>query len=244
MEVIDCKWEIQNLKKRTVELLIGNNDSFTKQSIEDATRGYEYVVIKVPTNKPLFNIGLQEMGFFLIETQINICATFQDLDLPKIQGLSERTEYKVVNNDSDLNSIVSMMTPGMFHTDRIAIDPVFGEVIGYQRYVNWITTEYKAGKSRLIRWIYDGVDVGFMLLRIEGNQIQILLEGLYKPFQGKGLGFLTIASPLIYAQKEHLDIICARTCISSNNVPVMKLHSRLGSKFTNMSYVFVKHVSI
>lgn len=244
MEVIDCKWEIQNLKKRTVEILIGNDDSFSRKSIEDAAQGYEYVVIKVPANKPLFNIGLQEMGFFLIETQINICATYQGFDLSKIQDLSGRTEYKVASNDSDLHSVVSMMTPGMFSTDRIAIDPAFGEVIGYQRYVNWITTEYKAGKSQLIRWIYDGEDVGFMLIKIEAGEIKTLLEGLYKPFQGKGLGYLTIASPLIYAHKEHLDITCARTCISSNNVPVMKLHSRLGSKFTNMSYVFVKHVSI
>ena len=59
MEVIDCKWEIQNLKKRTVEILIGNDDSFSRKSIEDAAHGSEYVVIKVPANKPLFNIGLQ-----------------------------------------------------------------------------------------------------------------------------------------------------------------------------------------
>ena len=241
MEVIDCKWEIENLKKRTVEIVVDRDDIFSRDKIVEAIRGYEYMVVKVPTGMFPFNVGLQEMGFNLIETQISVCTKFKDFNFQKVQDLYEHTRYEVVSNEVDFQSVVSMFSPGMFSTDRIVLDPAFGEEMGYQRYVNWMTTEYKSGRSKLIRWIYDDKHVGFMLIRIDNKEIKKLLGGLYKPFQGKGLGMLTPAAPLIYAHKEHMDISYARTCISSNNVPVVKLYSRLGIEFTNMSYVFVKH---
>lgn len=82
-----------------------------------------------------------------------------------------------------------------------------------------------------------------MLIKFEGNTIDLLLNGLYKPYQGKGLGILTPASPMMFIKKMSLPCDSEITSISSNNIPVVKLYNRLHFKFINQTYVFVKHLA-
>ena len=61
------------------------------------------------------------------------------------------------------------------------------------------------------------------------------------PFQGHRLGLLTTSSPLMYVSKENIDVSEEMACISSNNIPVVKLYDRLGFHLNEQHYVFVKH---
>ena len=241
MRVIDCCWEQQNIGKRTVEVLIEDTDCFEKEIIEQHIQGYEYAVVKVPMNKPAFNIGLANLGFSCIESQLNVGIFLKDFDFSKLAHLYDDTSYEIVNDKDGFQSVLSRILPGMFSTDRISIDPVFGETIGCQRYINWLTTEYNGMRSRLIKVLYKNEHIGFMLVRIEDNTIDLLLNGLYKEYQGKGLGLLTPASPMMYVKKNSLSVVKETTSISSNNIPVVKLYNRLQFQLLSHTYVFVKH---
>jgi hypothetical protein len=81
-----------------------------------------------------------------------------------------------------------------------------------------------------------------MLLRKAEDGLVVLLNGLYKPYQRKGLGLLTPASPLMYIQRNNLHYEEVSTNISSNNVPVVKLYNRLGFTLDYQTYVFIKHI--
>lgn len=241
MKVVNCTWELENIGKKTVEITVEGNDTFNSNTILQCLHGYEYAVVKVPMNMPDFNVGLSELGFACIEAQVTVGVETNNFDFCKTSHLYHDTSYQVVDDDDKLNYIVSNITPGMFSTDRISIDPHFGHDIGCKRYINWLTTEYRSKKSSLIRVIYKGQDVGFMLVKIEGGSIQLFLNGLYKPYQGKGLGLLTPASPLLYVKKNKLPITQEETSISSNNIPVVKLYNRLNFNILKQTYVFVKH---
>ena len=181
MRVVDCCWEQQNIGRRTIEVIIEDTDCFEKERIEQHIHSYEYAVVKVPMNMPAFNMGLATLGFTCIESQMNVGIAFKDFIFSKVAHLYDDTSYEIVNDKVGFQSVVSHIQPGMFSTDRISIDPVFGEKIGCQRYINWLTTEYNGKKSQLVKVIYKNEHVGFLLVRIEEDTIDLLLNGLYMP---------------------------------------------------------------
>lgn len=242
MKVVDCIWELKNLDKKTVEISVGKEDIFSRDIIEQIISNYEYAVVKVPMDMPSFNIGLSNMGFVCIETQMNVGINLHDFDFSKVEHLYSDTSYELINNDDDFTSVVSNLLPGMFSTDRISLDSQFGEAIACRRYINWLTFEYESKRSQLIKVIYKNEHIGFMLIKTDGDTIDLILNGLYKQYQGKGLGILTPASPMMYVKKNSLNITKEVTSISSNNIPVVKLYNRLNFQLLQQTYVFVKHI--
>lgn len=242
MKVVDCIWELKNLDKKTVEISVGKEDIFSRDIIEQSISNYEYAVVKVPMDMPSFNIGLSNMGFVCIETQMNVGINLHDFDFSKVEHLYSDTSYELINNDDDFTSVVSNLLPGMFSTDRISLDPQFGEAIACRRYINWLTFEYKSKRSQLIKVIYKNEHIGFMLIKTDGDTIDLILNGLYEQYQGKGLGILTPASPMMYVKKNSLNITKEVTSISSNNIPVVKLYNRLNFQLLQQTYVFVKYI--
>ena len=80
MKVTECFWEIQNIGKKTVEIGVEKEDKFLEADINEASSGYQYVVVKVPMDKVDFNVGLSNMGFSMIEVQMNILKKSKDFD--------------------------------------------------------------------------------------------------------------------------------------------------------------------
>lgn len=238
---VDCYWELQNIGKKTVEIAVEDTDIYESTLMERCTQGYDYVVVKVPMNAPSFNFGLSNLGYTCIENQMKVGIEFMKFDFSRVAHLYDETSYKVVDNLYDFKSVLSLIQPGMFSTDRVSIDPAFGESIGCQRYINWLISEYDNKKSQLIKVLFRKEHVGFMLVRIEGNSINLLLNGLYKNYQKRGLGLLTPASPMIFVKKNGLRVEKEQTSISSNNIPVVKLYNKLNFQLLQQKYVFIKH---
>ena len=80
MLITNCTWDYSNLGVSTVEVSIDRNDIFTPDIFKELNLNYQYVVIKVPMCLPSFNLGLSELGFSIIETQINLSKKFIDFD--------------------------------------------------------------------------------------------------------------------------------------------------------------------
>jgi hypothetical protein len=241
MIILECPWELKNIGKRTVEVSISVDDVFVPQVFEELTLKYEYVVVKVPMNMIDCNIGLTLLGFNMIETQINVLKNVTN----KTGGNSIEKHVsfeELILNDS-INRVIHNITPNMFSTDRVTLDKAFSPEIGMQRYVNWMCSEFEEKRSKVAIVKYDSNEVGFMLFRIAEQTFHLLLNGLYKPWQGRRLGIITPYSPEIYVRKNRLDVKRIETSISSNNIPVVKLYSRLGFEVSSMTYVYVKHCS-
>lgn len=244
MKAVNCFWEERNIGKKTIEISIEREDCFEREVIEHQILGYEYAVVKVPMNMPSFNFGLSILGFSCIESQMKVGISLKDFDFAKVAHFYPVVSYKIVDNQEDFASVLSCIEPGMFSTDRISLDLNYGVKVGCQRYINWLTAEYENKKSKLVKVLKNGEHVGFMLIRMEGDTIELLLNGLYKPYQGKGLGLITPASPMMFVKKNSLQIAKEITNISSNNIPVVKLYNRLQFQLLSQTYVFVKHINL
>lgn len=242
MIITDCFWEKENIGKRTVEVAVEREDELDMSLLKDLIQQYEYVVVKVPMCMPDFNIALCKLGFSIIEVQMNVSAVVKGYDWSRIYIDYDEVSFEDIKMKPELKLILEQITDDMFSTDRIVLDPVFGPAKGWNRYKNWIVNEFTAGKSKVSRVSYKNENVGFMMYRIEDAEFKLLLNGLFKKWQGKHIGIITPASPLLYA-KGNKEIELVKTSISSNNIPAVKLYNRMGYMIDNQSYVFVKHNS-
>lgn len=245
MNITDCFWELDNIGKNTAELSILPGEVPDENQLEEVCNNYEYVVVKVPMRNVDFNYVLSKMGFVLMEVQMNVSMEVAKFDYKLVQDFIGKVNYRDVTTKADVEKVLELMTPDMFSTDRITLDRSFGPSIGLRRYRNWIAKEFDNNRSSLVAVSYDNNDIGFMLYRIEGTHFHLLLNGLYKEWQGRHFGIITPSSPLLYIkQKKMNEIEKNLTSISSNNIPVVKLYNRLGFILDSETYVFVKHNNI
>lgn len=242
MQIKDCPWELNNLNSRTVEVEINKNDKFDAQVFEKLD-DYDYQVIKVPVNKIDFNFGLHRIGYSFIEGQLLISKKFSEFDQNNelIQILSGSANFELVDSDVVFSDIFNRITPEMFITDRISVDPHFGKVIGCKRYKNWMLSERERGTAEFLRISFLGKTVGFVMYRYDGKTVDNLLGGIFPGEKNQGLGILMVAAPFLCFHEFHKDFSIFRTRISTNNESVRKIYEQLGFKLKNEHYVYVKH---
>lgn len=244
MKVTDCYWELDNLGKTTVEVSVEGGDSFDKETFGKINNSYQYVVVKVPMNKPEFNFGLASLGFTLIETQINISKRYKDFNFDDrlVRNVSPHVSTKRIETKEELDEIISQITPDMFSTDRIYLDPHFPLDASSRRYINWMRSDYEKGKAIISKSYYDDINVGFGFVHIgdDGNEHGVL-GGIFKKYQDMGLGIMTAGLSFIMAQKRNTPFKVMKTAVSSNNPGVWQFYNYLGFKIDSMTYVFVKH---
>ncbi len=243
MEVVDCTWELTNLDKRVCEITVCIGDIFNKDSLLSNIVGYDYVVVKVPMNHIGFNFGLSSMGFAVVEAQINISKKYKDFDFNDrlVRRLSPFVNEEDISSDNDLDEILSKITPDMFSTDRIYLDPHFELGLSSRRYKNWIKTEYEKKTSTIKKILYEDKLVGFVMERLNDGVLNGMLGGIFEEEQTEGLGLLTACASFVTAQNNNLPFKLGRTTISSNNLPMLQIYNYLKFKIDSMSYVFVKH---
>ena len=241
MQVQDCPWKIENIGKRIVQLNYTKDDIYNSEAVYKVVKGYQYLVAKVPAGNINCLLGLQNDGFKMIETQFTIYKDKESFrkDIGAFRTITDKTSFQEIKCNSDFNLMLDSVDDGMFSTDRVSLDPSFGLSVGKHRYVGWMKNEYKAGTSSFWWIIVDYEKVGFMMLKEKDNKVDLLLNGLFTPFQGKGLGIITPASPLLLSMRQNNEISEETTNISSNNVRVVHLYNKLNFKLLDMTYVLV-----
>ena len=241
MKVVYCFWEKRNLGCNVAEVSVESTDHFDIKDLEDFSC-YDYVVVKVPANKMDFNFGLSQLGYSMIELQMEMQVKIKDFnyDHKNLRLISEDVDFQQIKTEDELNDILSKLTTDMFTTDRIHIDPYFGPELSRIRYVNWLKDEFERNSSVILKLFYKGMNVGFSMFRGESN-IRGLLGGIYAEYQSLGLGALTTCSLPLYIKKKNLNVKRILGDISSNNIPVWVLYEFFGYRAFNPRYVFVKH---
>ena len=244
MVISDCHWELKNLGESTVEIKIEPGDSACASSIDEAVDGYAYQVVKVPSGYPEFNFLLGSMGFVLIETQLHVSKRFRDFDFDNklLKVVARDVGFQAAESQQQMKDIVSKISPDLFSTDRICLDPKYGPAVGRNRYVNWITSSFGNG-TLLYEVTVKGKPVGFGFhgIREDGKVLEYWLGGIYEQYKSSGLGILTPASPFLYGRCEGFAFDKVDTHISSNNLPVVRLYNTLGYSIEGFDYIFVRH---
>ena len=242
MNIIDCIWEITNIGKKTVEISINRNEFFDNDFLREIDSKFEYQVVKVDSGNIEANIQLEKNGFHLIETQIEVEKKLGDFNFNDslVKYIEPDVSFLDVKSDDVFDAIFERMTPDMFITDRIAVDPYFGLNYSYKRYCSWMRTAFESQSASFFEILYKGEHIGFSMYRVKDKIWHGDLGGLY-PGYGQGLGLLTACGAFLYMRQRGMNITKLVSNISSNNVSVIPTFNYCHYNFKKFVYVFVKH---
>ena len=240
MKIIDCYWEKENINRNVVEIILEKSDSISSLDFDDLEKRYDYLVLKVETNDADKYYELQSLGYTFIESQISISKKIDSFDLNDklIKRILKYSSVQMITNEYELDKLLSIITEDMFCTDRIYIDKNFGPQWSFNRYKNWIRTEYQR-KTNLCWMIFNNEIVGFRLYKVVGGIYHGLLGGIFREYQGLGIGLLTAFGGYLCSLNDS-QIKKIETKISSNNTDVLKLYNYLNFRIDYIHNVFVK----
>lgn len=243
MIITSCPWEEVNLGVKTIEVKIEEKDSFSEDEFAISKKDASYIVIKVPVNKPDFLIGLSKIGFTFIEAQYQVSKKIKEFDFNDrfIKSLLPKISFSRILSETQLEELISNITPNMFCTDRIYIDPFFKKGASCKRYTNWLRNELGKDDINISYMNLNGEKVGFFMEKYDKNNSENLLAGIFECAQGFGLGILTPSGSILSHHNDGSNLYKITTAISSNNIPVFNLYQYLNFNIDKTYYVFVKH---
>ena len=90
MDQIEATWEERNLGLRVLEITLDEREERdVVTAIGDASRDFDYTLIKVPSGNPGLAHELEELGFRFLETQLEIFKKLKSYEEPKGPILEE-----------------------------------------------------------------------------------------------------------------------------------------------------------
>ncbi len=240
MKITDCTWELRNLGCPTAEITV--DTALDTEALEEAERTHKYMVVKAPICRGDIYAALARRGYSFIETQITYEKRYRDFVIsdPIMRRMAAAVTSEKVSTEAEAEELVSHITPDMFVTDRIYLDPVFGPEYTVRRYRNWTLDMYRRGYD-LCRVFFGGRLVGFSCHRVTTEGIlEAVLAGSF-PDEAKKVG--PVGQYVIYRLKEEGEKFNKMvTHVSSNNLPMVKVYNRLGFEQREFRYVFIKHI--
>ncbi len=242
MKVVNADWEKRNLGIDVTEIQCAEKDSPMELSAALNSVASSYSVLKVPSGFPGLLFEAQRNGYKVVEMSIELWGDMRNVSTPALY--SRFVKYVSIQEAKGemLDRIMNEILRGdIFISDRIATDPCFSLKIAGQRYYNWAKDVLDAGGFMALLY-YKGHPVAFNLSVRKKENPEVfdgILGGLLSEANKTGLGFLTIYGGNEVCRMHDGKRYIAR--VSSNNMPILRLHLQYGYEVKNMTYVLVKH---
>jgi hypothetical protein len=241
MKIINAFWEKENLGVDVIEIVCSSNDCGDKLETELNRISVPYSVLKIPTDNYNLLCTGQKCGYSVIEVAFKLAGDVRNTKLPSMYNrfvphLRVETAVKEIRE-----KVLDEIAEGaIFSTDRIALDPIFSKKLAGKRYYNWCCDAINKGASLEVAF-YKDTPVAFNI-NSQPDTKQIcygLLGGVFGEAMDRGLGFL-----VLYTELESCRRLGGKTVIStvsSNNLPILRLHIQYGFHIKEMNYVLIKH---
>lgn len=243
MNIVHAIWEKRNLGLDAWEVSLGEQDaadiSATLAALRDSKYAGAYVCVKLPVGCIKLLHALEDEGFRFMETQLHLKDSFKPDDVKKsltAAGICVES-VEVPKTVAHWREVIERITPGMFETDRIAMDPLFGPEVACVRYKNWCMDLFSDERSRLMVYTAGGHEVAFNLQLYDERRKynKGLLGGVFSPYKDSGFG-----AAIVLDEEGRNRYGSRKTSVSSNNPAVVKLHQVCGRIIYGMSYVLRK----
>ena len=240
MRVIDAVWEKRNLGVEVQEIVCDGTETANELQEQLSEIRMPYSVLKIPSGSTELLMASQSVGYCFVETAVSLDGKVSTMELPRLyQRFEPLIEVRRAEGEA-LDKILQEMEAGdIFETDRIARDPHFSKQIAGRRYANWTRDELDRGAEAVISY-YKEQPVAFGInLRSEGTVYDAFLGGVFTESANKGLGFLALYANMESIRQQGGTRIVTR--VSSNNLPILRLHMQYGYGITDLKYILIKH---
>lgn len=240
MRIVDAVWEKRNLGVEVKEIICDYQDKSEKLCSELEKVNEAYSVVKIPMGHTDLLLEVQKLGYSVMEMSIQVEGKIDKMEIPAIYQRFI-PHISICNADeSILKKVLDEIREGsIFDTDRIARDPDFSKRIAGERYYNWSCDEIGRGAKTVVAY-YKDEPVAFGINKIVGGtRYDAFLGGVFSKVQNRGLGFLALYANMESVRYQGGKII--ETRVSSNNLPILRLHMQYGYEIKDMNYILVKH---
>lgn len=240
MKIVEATWERRNFGRDVWEVTLEHEDvadvEKTLAALHDDRFAGAYVCVKMPVGNLKMLHALEDDGFRFLETQLSLMDRFKADDMLDLcEKTHERIEFRVVEkNEVAWERVIAKVTPEMFDTDRVSLDPELGPEIACKRYQNWMRDLREDPRSELTVMLLDGKEIAFGLDIIDGSTRHGILGGNFLEFKDTGYGTVIIAG------KKSNAALRLRTAVSSNNPKVLRIHQNCGRIVYKELYVLRK----
>lgn len=243
MKIIKATWENRNLGCDAYEITLDRKDLKNFDAVLDEIHTQDfagaYVTLKMPVGDLKALHALEDDGFRFMETQFHIGRSLQNYETPdmlkRFQNMLNREE--VPKTASEWRKVVDLITPDMFTTDRIYLDPQLKPEMSCTRYKNWVMD--LVGKPNNSLYIYKHLEkiIGFGLYECnpEKKAVHDLLGGVFNEYKAGMYGLILMNTFNLCEKRKGTKT--NETCISSNNAAVCKCYSLLGYCIYDELYV-------
>jgi ribosomal protein S18 acetylase RimI-like enzyme len=243
-------WETRNLGVPSFTLSEPFFGSFDEKAlsleIENQARRQGRLFVQARLNKDRIQhaAALQRAGFFYAEANLSPFADlaknrslreFEKDPAAFIPGMYVAGEVRVARvekaDQGPLAGIRSIARES-FLDDRFHLDPNCPRSLADERFVHWVNDLAADDSSVFYVLSYQGDPMGFMVRKGE----EMILTGFGKEYRSSGLGdFLWLST---MSDMSRNGLTKAHTLISTNNMAVLNLYSRLGFSFKDASVTF------
>lgn len=242
MRIVDAEWEKRNLGIDVTEITCFEKDSAAQLSDILRTVETPYSVLKIPSGCINLLLVAQKEGYSFIETDFELWGDLYRVSTPEYYKRFEKHIRMEEASGKILERVLNEIQTGtIFETDRIALDPHFSKRIAGERYYNW-TQDILSNDAFMGVLYYKDTPVAFNLSKPAKDRDDAydgVLGGLLPEASEKGLGFL-----VVYGENQICKLNGRRYCIgrvSSNNMPILRLHLQFGYEVKSIVYVLIKH---
>lgn len=246
MKIVEATWEKRNFGMDVFEITLNKKDlkifEETLEIIKKQNFKNVYVVLKMPVGNLKALHKLEDLGYRFLETQISLIDNFEP-KLDKYDGIEDNIIKNIAienipKEKEQWERIIKKITPGMFDLDRVSLDPLLGKEIACKRYKNWCMDLFDNPNSSMIVRKIGNKECGFAINVVDkmNGKIDGIIGGVFEEFKNIGLGISWLHEKNGYDSKQNP----IQTSVSSNNVPVLKIHQQAGRIVTRLKYVLRK----
>lgn len=243
MTIVDAYWDERVLGVKCAEISLVASDTLDELvKVENGliASGTQYIVVKAPVAAQECLFGLPRYGHVFIETAFRLVLKRQNYLCPAMVSRFDRNidVVRVITPEA-VERVFAEIAKGIFQTDRVAIDPAFGQEMANRRYVLWIKDLIALGHG-LYEVITNGKALGFFVLkRVDEHTMQGILTGAYQEFQDTGIGALIMKK--LYDKVWESGCSTYLAAVVSNNFKALRSNMMFGSEIEQLTYHYVRH---
>lgn len=245
MIIIDAYWEKRNLGVDVIEIELEKKDLLdtcnVMSKIAELRSPGKLINIKIPAGSLNLLHALENVGFRFLECQIKLTKSLKNYEPPaEMKAMLLNTSVQIIEKNAvELQDLLVKITPGMFSTDRICLDPLWRDAcedLSATRYKNWIADVFFEDNIVPYYVQYFGQNIAFAVARTnqKTSTAQLLLGGVFKE---KGNPISCVAgmnAPLILFKSSLRRV---KTTVSSNNISIFKLYNKFNYQIEDILYV-------
>ena len=234
-------WEKRNLDVNCCDIFIDNDDVIDDFRADIEALNEEYQVMHISGGNSAALLAAQNMGFQIIEMNVELVRDMKSVEIPTIYKRFEQHLSYEYTDEKTMEMVLDRVKKGdMFLTDKIASDPFFGPDKSGFRYYNWCKDIMDQGGVTVLSK-YKNEVIGFETYKMdEKGSVTNIIGGVFPEYSNKGLGFAPLYVELLSQKEKGAKKV--HTAVSSNNVPVLKVHEMLGYRVDKMTYILIRHL--